>query len=139
MATTKKTTTTKTTTKPTSSTSSSKPTATRTTTTTTTTSSSSKSRRSSRSGGVFAWGINKLSMYTIVAVALLYAVSMVLSLCGVDLKVISALQGLATAVMICIVAYLAWKYVARKEPVWKVLYVICLCLVLAGIVIPLVK
>lgn len=139
MATTKKTTTTRTTTKPASSTSSSKPTATRTTTTTTTTSSSSKTRRSSRSGGVFAWGINKLSMYTIVAVALLYAVSMVLSLCGVDLKVISALQGLATAVMICIVAYLAWKYVARKEPVWKVLYVICLCLVLAGIVIPLVK
>ena len=139
MATTKKTTTTKTTTKPTSSTSSSKPTATKTTTTTATTSSSSKSRRSSRSGGVFAWGINKLSMYTIVAVALLYAVSMVLSLCGVSLKVISALQGLATAVMICIVAYLAWKYVARKEPVWKVLYVICLCLVLAGIVIPLVK
>lgn len=139
MATTKKTTTTKTTTKPTSKTSSSKPTETKTTTTTTTTSSSSKSRRSSRSGGVFAWGINKLSMYTIVAVALLYAVSMVLSLCGVSLKVISALQGLATAVMICIVAYLAWKYVARKEPVWKVLYVICLCLVLAGIVIPLVK
>lgn len=139
MATTKKTTTTKTTTKPASKTSSSKPTETKTTTTTTTTSSSSKSRRSSRSGGVFAWGINKLSMYTIVAVALLYAVSMVLSLCGVSLKVISALQGLATAVMICIVAYLAWKYVARKEPVWKVLYVICLCLVLAGIVIPLVK
>lgn len=139
MATTKKTTTTKTTTKPASKTSSSKPTETKTTTTTTTTNSSSKSRRSSRSGGVFAWGINKLSMYTIVAVALLYAVSMVLSLCGVSLKVISALQGLATAVMICIVAYLAWKYVARKEPVWKVLYVICLCLVLAGIVIPLVK
>ncbi len=139
MATTKKTTTTKTTTKPASKNSSSKSAETKTTTTTTTTSSSSKSRKSSRSGGVFAWGINKLSMYTIVAVALLYAISMVLSLCGVSLKVISALQGLATAVMICIVAYLAWKYVARKEPVWKVLYVICLCLVLAGIVIPLVK
>lgn len=138
MATTKKTTTTKTTTKPASKTSSAKTAETKTTTTTTTTS-SNKSRSSSRRSGVFAWGLNKLSMYTIVAVALLYAVSMVLSLCGVSLKVVSALQGLATAVMICIVAYLAWKYVARKEPVWKVLYIICLCLVLAGIVIPLIK
>ncbi len=147
MATTKKTTTTKTTkttgskpaTKSTTKTTS-KPNETTTTTTTTTTSTSSKkSKRSSRSnGGVFAWGINKLSMYTIILVALLYAVSMVLSLCGVNLKVISALQGLATAVMICIVSYLAWKYVARKEMVWKILYVICLCLVLAGVVIPLV-
>lgn len=138
MATTKKTTTTKTTTRPASKSSTSKPQETKTTTTTTT-SSTSKTRKSSKSGGVFTWGINKLSMYTIVAVALLYAVSMVLALCGVNLKVISALQGLATAVMICIVAYLAWKYVAKKEPVWKVLYVICLCLVLVGIVIPLVK
>lgn len=140
MATTKKTVTTKTTTKPASKsgTKTTKPAET-TTTTTTTTTSSNKSRSSSRKSGVFAWGLNKLSMYTIVAVALLYAISMVLSLCGVSLKVVSALQGLATAVMICIVAYLAWKYVARKEPVWKVLYVICLCLVLAGIVIPLIK
>lgn len=138
MATTKKTTTTKTTTRPASKSSTSKPQETKTTTTTTT-SSTSKTRKSSKSGGVFTWGINKLSMYTIVAVALLYALSMVLALCGVNLKVISALQGLATAVMICIVAYLAWKYVAKKEPVWKVLYVICLCLVLVGIVIPLVK
>ncbi len=142
MATTKKTTTTKTTTKPaskSSTTKTTKPAETKTTTTTTTTTSSSKSKSSSRKSGVFAWGLNKLSMYTIVAVALLYAISMVLSLCGVSLKVVSALQGLATAVMICIVAYLAWKYVARKETVWKVLYIICLCLVLAGIVIPLIK
>lgn len=146
MATTKKTTTTKTTkttgskpaTKSTTKTTS-KPAETTTTTTTTTTSTSSKkSRRSSGNRGIFTWGINKLSMYTIILVALLYAVSMVLSLCGVNLKVISALQGLATAVMICIVAYLAWKYVARKEMVWKILYIICLCLVLAGVVIPLV-
>lgn len=138
MATTKKTTTTKTTTKPASKTSSAKTAETKTTTTTTTSSNKSKSRSSTRKSGVFAWGINKLSMYTIVAVALLYAISMVLSICGVNLKVISALQGLATAIMICIVAYLAWKYVARKETVWKVLYIICLCLVLAGVVIPLV-
>ena len=132
MATTKKTTTTKTeTTKPTTKKTTTQKTTTQKTETKTT-------RSSSKGNGVFAWGINKLSMYTIIAIALLYAISTVLALCGVSLKVISALQGLATAVMICIVAYLAWKYASKKEMVWKVLYIICLCLVLAGVVIPLI-
>lgn len=123
MATTKKTTTTKN----------------ETTKKTTTKKTETKTTKSSNNGNsIFAWGINKLSMYTIITIALLYAISTVLALCGVSLKIISALQGLATAVMICIVAYLAWKYVSKKEMVWKVLYIICLCLVLAGVVIPLI-
>ena len=125
MATTKTTTTKKTENKPTT-----KKTTTKTETKTT--------KSSSNNGSIFAWGINKLSMYTIITIALLYAISTVLALCGVNLKIISALQGLATAVMICIVAYLAWKYASKKEMVWKVLYIICLCLVLAGVVIPLI-
>ncbi|MBE5738697.1 MAG: hypothetical protein E7354_03120 [Clostridiales bacterium] len=105
--------------------------ATKTTTKTTT-------RSNAGSNSIFTWGINKLSMYTIFAVAFLYALSTVLALCNVQLKVISALQGLATAVMICIVAVLAWRYASTKELVWRLLYIICLLVVLSGIVIPLV-
>ncbi len=103
-----------------------------------TTKSKSSSSSSSSSSKRSAWGINKISMYTIVAVALLYAISMVLSLAGVNLKVVSALQGLATAIMVIIVAVLAWKYVRGKQMVWKVLYVLCLLLVIAGVIVPLV-
>lgn len=86
-----------------------------------------------------AWGINKISMWTIVAVAVLYLISMILSLAGVNLKVVSAMQGLATAIMICIVGVLAWRYVAKKPTVWKVLYVVCILVVVAGVIIPLIK
>lgn len=99
-------------------------------------STSTKTTRSSSSGS--SWGLNKVSMYTIVAVALLYVISMVLSLVGVSFKIVGALQGLATAVMICIVSILAWRYVAYKPMVWKVLYIICLILVICGVVVPLV-
>ena len=102
-----------------------------TTKSTTTKTTSSSSRRT-------VWGLNKISMYTIVAVALLYVISMVLSLVGVNFKVVSALQGLATAIMIIIVSILAWRYVKPKQMVWKVLYVICLLLVIAGVIVPLV-
>ena len=98
-------------------------------------SSSSKSSSSSNSN---KWGLNKISFWVIVAVTIIYAVSLVLGACGINLVVVSALQGVATAIMITIVAILAWRYVRPKQAVWKVLYFICLLIVIAGIIVPLV-
>lgn len=95
-------------------------------------------KSSSSSQGRTVWSLNKISMWTIVAVALLYVVSMILSLVGVNLKIVSALQGVATAIMIIIVAILAWRYVRAKQVVWKVLYVLALLLVVVGVIVPLV-
>lgn len=106
-----------------------------------TSSSSSKSTKSSSSSSSSKktiWGLNKISFWTIVAVTFLYALSLILSACGINMKVVSALQGVATAIMIIIVAVLAWRYVRPKQMVWKVLYVICLLIVIAGIIVPLV-
>lgn len=121
MAETKKTTTKKNTTK------SSAPAKTTKTTTTT---------RTSKSNHV--WGINKISFYTIGCVAVLYLISSVLALFGVNLKVISALQGIATAIALSIVAVLAWRYVKHKPSVWKVLYFVLLLVVLLGVILPLI-
>lgn len=98
-------------------------------------SSSSKSSSSSNSN---KWGLNKISFWVIVAVTIIYAVSLVLGACGINLVIVSALQGVATAIMITIVAILAWRYVRPKQAVWKVLYFICLLIVIAGIIVPLV-
>ncbi len=98
-------------------------------------SSSSKSSSSSSSN---KWGLNKISFWVIVAVTIIYAVSLVLGACGINLVIVSALQGVATAIMITIVAILAWRYVRPKQAVWKVLYFICLLIVIAGIIVPLV-
>lgn len=84
-------------------------------------------------------GLNKLSFYTIAVVAIAYLVSMILSLCGTNFKVVTAIQNLATAVLICIVSYLAWKYVRPKQTVWKVLYFVLLLVIIIAIIIPLVK
>lgn len=98
----------------------------------------SSSTKSSSSKSTTVWGLNKISMYVIVAVAILYLVSMILSLAEVNLKVVSALQGVATAIMICITAVLAWRYVVKKPTVWKVLYFVCLLVVIAGVIVPLI-
>lgn len=102
-----------------------------------TTKSSSSSSSSRKSSGL--WGLNKISFWTIVIVTILYAVSLILSAIDAN-KLMSAvriLQGIATAIMIVIVSILAWRYVRPKPFVWKVLYVICLLIVIAGIIVPL--
>ena len=100
-------------------------------------SSSTKSSQT-KSSSSSKWGLNKISMYVLVAVALLYVVSLLLACFDVNLVVVSALQGVAAAVMVIIVSILAWRYVKPKQAVWKVLYVICLHLVIVGIIVPLV-
>lgn len=104
----------------------------------TSSSKSTKSSSSNNSSKKTVWGLNKISFWTIVAVTFLYALSLILSACGINFKIVSALQGVATAIMIIIVAVLAWRYVKPKQMVWKVLYVICLLIVIAGIIVPLV-
>ena len=143
MAETKKTTTKKTT-KP-ATTKSSKTTTTKSTSAKSTTSSTtqkstqSSNKTSRRSGGINTWGLNKISFWCIGAMAIFYLIASILSLCGITSKVIPALQGIATALAICIVAYVAWRYVKPKQTVWKVLYFVLLLVVILGIIIPLVK
>lgn len=100
--------------------------------------SSTQKKSTRRSGGIRTWGLNKISFWTIGAIAILYLIASILAACKVNLKVVSALQGLATAFAICIVAYLSWKYVRPKQMVWKVLWFVLLLVVILGIILPLV-
>jgi len=99
----------------------------KTTTTTTTT------RRS-------GWGLNKFSFFTMATAAVLYLIAAILSLINASklTTAIGVFQGFATAIMVCIVAVLAWKYARHKPTSWKVLYFVFLGLVILGIIIPLI-
>ncbi len=94
------------------------------------------SNRKNSSGSSIS--LNKISFWLIVATAILYLVAMILHLVGVNSVIVSALQAIATAIMIVVVAILAWRYVRNKPTVWKVLYIVCLLVVIVGIIIPLV-
>ena len=102
--------------------------------------SKSKSSSSSSSSKKTVWSLNKISFWTIVAVTILYAVALILSAINASslAAAVKALQGIATAIMVIIVSILAWRYVRPKQAVWKVLYAICLLIVIAGIIVPLI-
>ena len=82
--------------------------------------------------------LNKISCYLIVATAILYLVAMILHCASLSATIIGILQGVATAIMICVVAILAYRFVRNKPTVWLVLYIVVLLVVLVGIVIPLI-
>lgn len=79
-----------------------------------------------------------VSFYTIVAAAVLYALALILQALQVNASIVGVLSNIATAVMVIVVAIVAWRYVANRPMVWKVLYLICLLVVIIGIIIPLV-
>lgn len=93
---------------------------------------------SKKSGNV---SIAMVSFYTLVAAAVLYALSAILGKIegGSNLAgVVSALSNIAMAIMVIMVAIVAWRYVANRPTVWKVLYLVCLLLAIIGIIIPLI-
>lgn len=103
-------------------------------------SSSTTTKKTTKTTTRTVWSLNKISMYTLCAVAVLYLLGIVFSMLSFNgaATVARALQGIATAFMICIVSVLAWRYVSKKQTVWKVLYFVCLLVVLLGIILPLV-
>lgn len=96
---------------------------------------SNKKKKSSGGSGI---SLNKVSFWLIAVTAVLYLVAMILHLVGLNSVIVNALQSIATAIMIVVVAILAWRYVRTKALVWKILYIVCLLVVIIGIVIPLV-
>ena len=86
------------------------------------------------------WGLNKISFYTMATAAVLYLVAAIMALLKINslAMAIGVLQGFATAIMVCIVAILGWKYARHKTTAWKVLYFVFLGLVILGIIIPLI-
>ncbi|MBP3630832.1 MAG: hypothetical protein J6J23_05025 [Clostridia bacterium] len=99
---------------------------------------SSKTQTSSSNRTTTVWSLNKVSFYVICASAILYLIGAVLAMFDLQLKIVAALQGVASALTISIVAIIAWRFVSHKSNAYKVLYLVCLLVVLIGIILPLI-
>lgn len=98
----------------------------------------SSSSSSSSSSGKSRLSLNKFSFWVVVATALLCLIAMLLSVFNVGSSIVNWLRGLATACAVVIAAILAWRFVANKPIVWKILYIACLIVVIVCIIVPLV-
>jgi len=103
-----------------------------TTSSTTTTKSSSNKRR-------VTWSLNKISFWLLGAAAILYLIGLVLTAINASKlsTAVSAMQAIATALMICVVGVLGWRYVHKKQVVWLVLYITFMLVIVAGIIVPM--
>lgn len=84
-------------------------------------------------GGI---SINKVSFWLLLVAAVVYLVNMILHLVGIGSTIVNWIGAAAAALMICVVAVLAWRYVRNKQTVWKILYFVILLVALVGLVLP---
>ncbi len=113
--------------------------ATKSATTKSSTSKTNTTKKSSSPRKRTFWGLNKISFWLLGAAAILYLIGLILS--AIDASklatAVSVMQALATALMICVVAVLGWRYVRSKPTVWLVLYFTFMLVIVAGIIVPM--
>ena len=100
-----------------------------------------KSNNNNNSSSGSKLPLNKISFFVIGAVAILYLLAGIFS--AVDIgdigkTLVGIFQTIANVMLIGIVGILGWRYVAKKQTVWKVLYIVFILVILVGIVLPLV-
>ena len=83
------------------------------------------------------WSLRKVAFLTIVALGVLHLISAFLALFNLQ-SIVSGIQAVASAVATAIVAVLSWSYAAERNKEWKIIYFICLTVVIVGIILPLV-
>lgn len=83
--------------------------------------------------------MSKFAFYLIGAICVLQLIIMVLSLCGINLGILSALKGVALALALIVPMSAAWNYIKLKPAVWKVLYFLFVLILLITIAIPTLK
>ncbi len=83
------------------------------------------------------WSLRKVAFLTIIALGVLHLLSSVLSIFKLQ-SIVAGLQTIASAVATTIVAILSWSYAAERNRDWKIIYFVCLAVVVLGIIIPLV-
>lgn len=83
------------------------------------------------------WSLRKVAFLTIVALGVLHLVSAFLAIFNLQ-SIVSGLQAIASAIATAIVAVLSWSYAAERNKEWKIIYFICLAVVVLGMIVPLV-
>ncbi len=83
------------------------------------------------------WSLRKVAFLTIVALGVLHLVSAFLAIFNLQ-SVVSGLQAVASAIATAVVAVLSWSYAAERNKEWKIIYFICLLVVVIGMIVPLV-
>lgn len=78
----------------------------------------------------------QLAFFTLCFIAILYLITMILHLCGVQPRAVSIMNTVATILLLIVAAIAGWRYVENKETVWKVLYIVVILVILACIVVP---
>lgn len=99
-------------------------------------SSEKKSEKKHSSGGS-VWSLNKIAFWSLTVMAVMYLVAAILHFVGLPALIVSWIQAVATAVALCLVAVLAYRFIRNKPIVWLVLYILVLLIVLVFIILPL--
>ena len=84
------------------------------------------------------WSLSKVAFLVIIALAVLHLLSSLFAIFGIPTKIISSIQAIASGIATAIVAIVSWNYAKQRNKEWKIIYFVCLAVVILCIIVPLV-
>lgn len=84
------------------------------------------------------WSLSKVAFFVIIGLAVLHLLSSFLCFFPIADKIISSIQAIASGIATSIVAIVSWNYAKQRNKEWKIIYFVCLAIVILCIIVPLV-
>lgn len=95
-----------------------------------------KSKKSSNSSGTPS--LNKVAFFTLVVAAIVYLVNIILSAVGVASAAVAWIGAVVTVMLFIFAAILGWRYIKNQNMYAKILYFVVLCIIIIGVILPIV-
>lgn len=80
----------------------------------------------------------KVAFFTFVVAAAVYLLQAILGKLGVQSNILSTLQSVVIILLFAVTALVGWKYCRTKKFLIKLLYFICVIIIIVAVVLPIV-
>lgn len=82
--------------------------------------------------------ISKLAFFTFVLAGVAYLVQAILQRLGVSSEILQTLQSVIVILLFVVTGVSGWKYCRYKKFLHKLLYIICVIIILVAVVLPII-
>jgi len=79
--------------------------------------------------------VSKIAAFIFIATAIVWLVSAILHHFGVGLTVVNWIARICTLLLFCFTAFAGWHWVRTKDMGWKLLYLVCVAIVVVAFVL----
>jgi hypothetical protein len=82
--------------------------------------------------------LSKIAFYTFIVAAAVYLLQAILGKIGVQSNILQTLQSVVIILLFLVTGFMGWRYCRTKKFLIKLLYLICVIIIIVAVVLPII-